>query len=335
MKTIKILTAILSIIIIGSLIWAATLPNELHIKQSIKIKAPIGVVFNEINDLHNWNHWSPWKDTTLSAKFLGATKGVGAKVIWTDKKEGEATLSIIEVEHFSKIITEMTVPNKTDLAQMEFNFKIEGDSVEVIWSRDINELSYPFGRFVGWMLEKGYEHNFKRSLKSLKNYIEIQKGEAEYYGYEIIENTFDGGQFLASNTSSTMDDMAKEMAARFGAIMKLAAEHQLEPLGPPMVQWHTYHPEATSEFTCMLPLQLDSAIAAKNVYSMDFPKTKTIMLRYVGPYEGSYNAWMALDNYMAYNSLIINGDPWEEYVIGPANEPDSTQWITQIYFPVK
>ena len=335
MKTIRILTLILVAIIVGLLIWAAVLPGELHIKQSIKIKAPIGVVYNEINDLHNWNNWSSWKDSTLSAKFEGAQKGVGASVIWTDKREGAGTLTITETEPFNIIKTKMSVDNNTEDAIMVFNFEQEGDSVKVIWTRDINGLSYPFGRFVGWMLEKGYEHNFKRSLETLKNYIEIQKGEAEYYGFEVIEITFDGGQFLASNTSSTMADMAKVMGARFGAIMKLIAEHQLEPLGPPMVQWHTYHPEAESEFTCMIPLLLDSAIAAKNVYSMDFPKTKAIMVRYVGPYEGSYNAWVALDNYMVYNSLIINGDPWEEYVTDPANEPDSTQWITQIYFPVK
>ncbi len=335
MKTIKILTTILIIIIVGLLVWAAILPSELHIKQSVSIKAPIGVVFNEINDLHNWNNWSAWKDSTLNSKYEGAQKGVGASVIWTDKKEGAGTLTIVESEHFSRIKAEMKVPNKTDVAVMLFEFEDNGDEVTVTWSRDINNLSFPFGRFVGWMLEKGYNHNFKQSLKHLKEYIETQKQGPNYFGYKIVEDKFDGGSYLASNATSTMTEMKNVMSERFGAIMQFAAQQELEIQGAPMVQWHSYHPDAESEFTCMVPVDIDSAMAAKNVYSLNFPESKTIMLSYVGPYEGSYNAWTALDNYMVYNSLIINGDPWEEYLKGPANEPDSTKWITNIYFPVK
>jgi len=334
MKTIKILSLILIAIIVGLLIWAAVLPSELHIKESIHIKAPIGVVYNEINDLHNWNNWSSWKDSALSAKYEGAVKGVGARVIWTDKKEGTGTLTIIETESFNFIKTKMRMENSTKDAIMHFYFETKGDSVKVTWTRDITGLSYPFERFVGWMLEKGYKYNFKRSLESLRNYIEIQKAAPEYYGYEITENVYNGSQCLASNASATMANMAQEISTRFESIMKLANKHNLKPLGAPMVQWHSYHPEAESEFICMIPFELDSAIAAKNIYSMDFPKTKTIMVKYAGPYEGSYNAWMALDNYAVHHSLIVNGDPWEEYVIGPTNETDSTKWNTNIYFPI-
>ena len=335
MKTIKILTTILVIIILGLLIWAAILPSGLHIKKTIMIKAPIGVVFNEVNDLHNWNNWSSWKDTTLSAKFEGAEKGVGATVIWTDKKEGEGVLTIVESSHFDLIKTLMTTPNKTDAAEMIFEFETIGDSIKMSWSRDINELSYPFGRFVGWMLQKGYENNFSKSLNRLKNYIETNKTTPEYYGYSIVEDINKEKYFLASNASSTMADMSKVMGNHFGVIMHFANKKEIQPTGAPMVQWHSYNPEAESQFTCMIPFVLDSAIATKNVYSLDFPETKTIMVKYVGPYEGSYNAWVALDNYVVYNSLIMNGDPWEEYVTDPGSEPDSSKWVTNIYFPVK
>ena len=334
MKTIKILTSILIVIIIGLLIWAAVLPSEYHMKQSIKIKAPIGVVFNEINDLHNWNDWSPWKDSSMSATYEGV-KGLGSSVTWVDKKEGAGTLSIIESEHFSRIKTQMRMSDKTAVAEMLFEFHEDGDYVEVVWSRDILNLSYPFDRYVGWMLEKGYNYNFKRNLEKLKQFVETNKTTPDYHGYTIVEGNYKGGSFLASNTSSTMPEMKKVMGERFGTIMQFINQKGLEIQGAPIVQWHSYNPDAESEFTCMVPVQMDSAMAAKNVYSLNFPETKTIMVKYIGPYEGSYNAWTALDNYMVYNALIINGDPWEEYITDPANEPDSTKWITNIYFPVK
>jgi len=335
MKTIKILTTIIVIIIVGSLIWAAILPSDINIKQSVSIKAPIGVVYNQINDLHNWNNWSPWKDSTLSSVFKGEAKGVGAQVVWTDEKEGESTLTITESKHFSSIKTIIEVPNQNHKAEMNFIFTENDNKVTVDWERNIHDLSFPFGRFVGWMLQKGYEHNFALGLKHLKSYIEQNETEPNYYGYEIIEKNFDGGSFLASNATSTMDSMSNVMGKKFGLIMQFIGQKQIQPTGAPMVQWHSYHPDAESEFTCMVPVQIDSAMAIKTVFSLDFPAVKTVMVKYTGPYEGSYNAWVALDNYVVYNALIMNGDPWEEYITDPGTEPDSSKWVTNIYFPVK
>ncbi|MCK5857281.1 MAG: SRPBCC family protein [Bacteroidales bacterium] len=335
MKTIKILTGIITLIIVGALSWALFLPSDIHIKQSVTINAPIGVVFNQINDLHNWNNWSPWKDTTLSAVFKGKEKGVGAKVVWTDKKEGESILTIVESEHFGSIKTLIEVADQDRKAEMNFTFEENVNKVTVYWERHIHDLSYPFGRFVGWMLQKGYEHNFALGLNHLKSHIEQNEMEAEYHGYEIIESTFNGGTYLASNASSTMDSMSNVMGKQFGAIMHLAINNKLQLVGAPMVQWHSYHPEAESQFTCLIPIQFDSTITAKNVYTMEIPTIKTLMVKYVGPYEGSYNAWVALDNYVVHNSLIMDGDPWEEYITDPGSEPDSSKWVTNIYFPVK
>jgi len=323
------------IILIGLLSWAFFLPSEIHINQSVRVKAPIGVVFNQVNDLHNWNNWSPWKDTTLSAKFEGSEKGVGAKVHWTDKREGESVLTIVESTPFSSIKTETLVPDKERKAEMDFSFEKDGEEVIVKWERNVNGLSYPFGRFVGWMLQKGYDHNFALGLQHLKAYVENNLNKPEYFGYEIVEDTFEKTSFLAKNEKSIMQDMEKIMSASFGAIMQVLAENGIQANGAPVVQWHSYKPEGESEFTCMIPMLTDSTIAAKNIYTTEIPRIKTIMIKYTGPYEGSYNAWVALDNYVIYNSLIMNGDPWEEYVTDPGSEPDSSKWVTNIYFPVK
>lgn len=335
MKTIKILTSIMVVMLLGLLSWAFFLPSDIHISQSVRIKAPIGVVYNQVNDLHNWNNWSPWKDTTLSAQFEGSEKGVGAKVHWTDKKEGESVLTIIESKPFSSIKTEMTVPNKDRKAEMDFRFETDGEEVIVKWERNIHDLPYPFGRFVGWMLQKGYNHNFALGLQHLKAYVENNLTKPEYFGYEIIEGTFEETTFLAKNAKSTIQDMSKTMADCFSSIKKVLDEKNIQASGAPVVQWHKYEPEGESLFTCMIPMTIDSTIAAKNIYTTEIPRIKTIMIKYTGPYEASYNAWVALDNYIVYNSLIMDGDPWEEYLTDPSSEPDSSKWVTNIYFPVK
>ena len=271
MKTIKILTTILIVIIIGTLIWAAFLPSRIEIKQQVTIKAPVAVVFDEVNDLRNWDNWSPYKDSSLSSKFEGPIRGVGAKVLWTDKKEGEAVLTISETEQFRFIKTSLKTPEQTKTAEMLFSFEQIGDSTKVSWERNIEDLSYPFGRFVGWMLEKGYNYNFSRGLKSMKEYIEAYKSEPEYYGFETELKEFPKGNYLAMDDSCLIDDMSYSINRGFDAIRNYAEQLGIKPSGVPMIEWHSYNPNDYSRFTCMIPYDTANIAASFTVYLKSFP----------------------------------------------------------------
>ncbi len=52
---------------------------------------------------------------------------------------------------------------------------------------------------------------------------------------------------------------------------------------------------------------------------------------------GGYNTEAehnAMYEYSKANGLQIIGSPWEVYVTDPGEEPDSTKWITEVYYPV-
>jgi effector-binding domain-containing protein len=335
MKTIKILTTILIVIIIGTLVWAAFLPSKIEIKQQVTIKAPVAVVFDEVNDLRNWDNWSPYKDSSLQSRFEGPVRGVGAKVLWTDKKEGEATLTISEVNQFTFIKTVLKTPSQEKTAETVFTFEQIGDSTKVSWERNIEGLSYPFGRFVGWMLEKGYNYNFSRGLKSMKEYIETYKSEPEYYGFETELKEFPGGNYLAMDDSCLIDDMSYNINRAFDAIRNYAEELGINPSGVPMIEWHSYNPDDYSSYTCMIPYDTTNIATSFTVYFKSLPSYHVAMIRYEGSYDYSYYAWIALDNYRMFHNLRIAGDPIEEYIVGPRNETDSSKFITNIYFPYK
>lgn len=44
------------------------------------ISVPPSVVFPHVNDLHQWDHWSPWEklDPAMKKTFEGPVEGVGA-----------------------------------------------------------------------------------------------------------------------------------------------------------------------------------------------------------------------------------------------------------------
>jgi effector-binding domain-containing protein len=333
MKTIKILFTILVIIIVGTLAWAFFLPSEIHIKQSTKIKAPVAVVFDQVNDLRNWNNWSPYKDSVLSSQFEGPIRGVGAKVLWTDNKEGRAVLTITESEQFKTIKTELKVPGQEKSAEMLFTFSQSGDSTEIVWERNIGGLSYPFGRFVGWMLERGYNHNLKQALQDLKDYIETYKSEPEYYGFEPQLTEYPGTFVLALDDSCGMDVISRHIEDNFNVIRSYAARVHIKPTGDPMIQWHEYRADQYAVFSCMIPYDTNDIPPKGKLYMREMPPAKVAVVQYIGPYDFSYYAWIALDNFRMFHNLKMAGDPWEEYVIGPRNETDSSKFVTNIYFP--
>ena len=74
------LAAILAIF----LLVAALQPADFRIARTATIAAPASAVFEQINDFHKWNDWSPWAKLDPNAKntFDGPPAGVGAGFAW-------------------------------------------------------------------------------------------------------------------------------------------------------------------------------------------------------------------------------------------------------------
>jgi hypothetical protein len=75
-----------------------SLPKETTVERSIIINAPVGTVFNSINDLKNHEKWDPWQmsDKTMKITYGAVTAGTGASSSWTSEKSGEGVQTITE-----------------------------------------------------------------------------------------------------------------------------------------------------------------------------------------------------------------------------------------------
>ncbi|KKP85530.1 MAG: Transcriptional regulator, effector-binding domain/component, partial [candidate division CPR3 bacterium GW2011_GWE2_35_7] len=62
---------------------------------------------------------------------------------------------------------------------------------------------------------------------------------------------------------------------------------------------------------------------------------KAVYVEYKGAYDKTYTAYMDLEAYVKEYNLTEAGGPWEVYITDPGTEPDTSKWITGIYFPVK
>jgi uncharacterized protein YndB with AHSA1/START domain len=91
----KILIALLAIIAIF-LIVVALQPSEFHVERTATIAAPPATVFDQVNDFHKWDAWSPWAKLDPNAKitFEGPPSGTGTIMTWAgDNEVGEGKMT--------------------------------------------------------------------------------------------------------------------------------------------------------------------------------------------------------------------------------------------------
>src|SRR6266404_5297391 len=95
---IKILIAI-AVLIVVFVIVVAMQPADFRVGRSATIPAPVAAVFEQVNDLHKFQDWSPWAkiDPNCKLTYDGPPAGVGASFAWAGNKEvGEGRMTVME-----------------------------------------------------------------------------------------------------------------------------------------------------------------------------------------------------------------------------------------------
>jgi uncharacterized protein YndB with AHSA1/START domain len=106
----KTILAIVAVAIGAVLIYASTKPDTFRVERSIVIKAPAEKIFPFINDLHQWEPWSPWEkiDPALKRTYSGANSGAGAVYEWQGNNEvGHGRMEISESTASSKVVLKL------------------------------------------------------------------------------------------------------------------------------------------------------------------------------------------------------------------------------------
>lgn len=166
----------LVLVVVLFLIVAAMQPAEFRLSRSASIAAPPATVFAQVNDLHNWEAWSPWAklDPTMKTVHAGAPAGAGAIYSWTgNSKVGAGRMTILEsrVPDLVRIKLEFLKPF-TATNTTEFTFAPQGGSTGVTWSMvgTNNFMAKAFGLIVN--CEKMVGRDFEKGLAQLKSIVE-------------------------------------------------------------------------------------------------------------------------------------------------------------------
>jgi len=173
----KILIAV-AILIVVLVIVVVLQPSEFRVTRTATVSAPPAVVFDQVNDLHKYQTWSPFAkvDPAMKTTLEGPQAGTGAVLAWAGNSkagEGRMTLTESRPNELVRFNLEFFKPFKaTNIA--EFTFKPEGDQTVVTWSMTgkNNFMFKAVGLFMN--CDKMVGGMFEEGLANLKTIAEAE-----------------------------------------------------------------------------------------------------------------------------------------------------------------
>jgi hypothetical protein len=173
---VAILVALLVVIAGIIAAFASKQPEDFQVSRSATMAAPPAVVFEQVNDFHNWDAWSPWAklDPNSKVTFEGPSSGAGATFKWSgNSKVGEGKQTIVESRpgEFVRIKIEFFKPFE-GTNDVTFTFKPEGNGTAVTWAMTGKKNFVMKAMSLFMDCDKMMGGYFEKGLASLKAVVE-------------------------------------------------------------------------------------------------------------------------------------------------------------------
>lgn len=337
-----------ALIIIGAiiallLIIPAFMPSSVQVERSIEIEAPVELVFDQVVDLKKNFNWSPWaeKDTAMEVTWGETTSGIGASYSWTGNDEvGSGTMTIAEVQENAFIRNDLDFG---DMGKGTGTWKFESVTAEgeengtpvtkVTWGMD-SELEWPIGRYLGPMMDGWVGPDFEKGLANLKEVAESIPVEPEI-PIELIDVM--EVSMLSVKDSISMDQIGPKMGEMYGEVIGVMQSNEMEMRSHPVCVYHVWNQEGGyTVVEAGIPILKDAKVKVSgNVMRSGIPPCKAAMAVHTGAYDNLDKTHWAIDEWIKESNMQVTGAPWEVYITDPETEPDTSKWVTEVYYPVQ
>ncbi|MDD5507335.1 MAG: SRPBCC family protein [Bacteroidales bacterium] len=331
MKALRIIILILLILVAAFLLIAAFLPKSAFVEESVVINAPQKLVFQEVNNYASWASWSPFErlDTTMVITLEGPRSGAGAVMKWTSKS-GDGTQMILETTPYSFISNELRLmAEDQNPARSDWKFEPVDDGTRVSWNVAMENLKYPIERYFGLLMPKMMKPVFQKGLTDLKALCESLP-----FVEDIDFQTISAQPALSIKDSAMVDMIGSKMGEMYGKLMGFITERNIRIAGPPYTISYSWDYNKPFVFEAGIPIQSPAA-GEGDIMASEIAAGDVVCAPYYGPYDDMGALHEKIQLYLAAKHIQYVGYPWEVYMTDPQTEPDSTKWLTMIYYRIR
>jgi effector-binding domain-containing protein len=143
---------------------------------------------------------------------------------------------------------------------------------------------------------------------------------------------------LTIRENTNLASIPEKMGKIFSEILAFMSEKGITPAGAPFAYWHSMNPESISKgvfdmecgFPVNSPLEGEGQIERSKL-----PGGKVITSMHIGPYDTLAETYEEVLSWIKERGYQVDDDMWETYLTNPCEEPDSSKWMTEIFYPLK
>lgn len=338
MKILKVLLIFIGVLFLIALILGMVGPKSYDVNRTALVAGTPEQVWPYVSNLKKMALWSPWaeKDTAMTVEYTGTDGAVGSMSSWSGNIEvgkGSQTLAVLE-------------PNSRMESTLVFVEPMAGQSTAYTLLKDTTGGTYItwgmkgengfVGRIFGSILsmDKMMGKDFDRGLAKLTELMaSMPKTQAPTFN--VMTGKYAGGKYLGIRGTMGFDKISSFFENNIPLVVAACEKGGGKIAGAPTglyFKWDTT--TSTTEMATVVPFSGELK-ASGSMEVIKVPAAKSLTINYMGGYSGLGNAHNAMDAYIASNKLEHVAPVIEEYLTGPATEPDSMKWVTKIVYFVK
>ena len=305
MKKIFIILVLLAVLALAAVYLF--IPEKIKIEATVSLEAAFPAVSRTLIDENNWRKWWPGETPFAYSNQTYAIKGKFFNVFDIDIYSDKDTIN----------------------SQMELVL-VTTNTMTILWNTQLPSSNDPFKRFKRYQQVKQTEKNMNAILQSLKTFL--QKKE-NIYGIDIRESLVKDSALISTRRQFDHFPNVQEVDSMIQSLKKYISQNNAIEKNSPMLNVFDL---GNSRYEAMTAIPVDKALPKTNEFAPKFLlKGGNILEAQIqgGPYTIA-KGLKELENYRAdykFNSPAI---PYQLLVTDRSKEPDTTKWITRLYYPV-
>ncbi len=299
----KVLIAAGALLIVGLMALYVFIPSSLRIAEAAKVKANFSASRRFLLDQHNWSAWAP------------ATTG-----------QYRSTINNTFYSTTNIIIADGNDQYNTSLRLVPFGI----DSTGIQWDYAMPTGNNPFTRLGQYNKALRLKSHMDSMMTAMVKFLNSSKS---IYGTLIEKEQLRDRPLLSRRITMNRPPVAADTYRLLDEVEKYAKLQGDSAIAPAM-KYSSKIDSTTYELMVAIPTQRmlagNADFVAKGLVGGNLITTAV-----TGGEEAIRKGWKGLEQYKADFRLASPAIPFEMMITDRRKEPDSSKWITRIYYPIR
>lgn len=333
MRILKYIFLLIVLFAVAVSVFVATQKGDYEVMQTKLINTPRGIVFNYVNDYRNWPQWAAFDDG-MQAEFPAITAGKGASFAW-EGNENDGSVTTVSAKENDSIVQKMDWNGLP--ADLYWTFKDSAGKTKVTLKVKgkigfVPKIRAALKGGANRIMEALYDKSLTALDKTLDK--EINTYNIKLDGIVGKTGTF----YLCQSITSTIGNMPRNQRIMFGKLAHFFKKNKIAMNGKPFVLYNYFDESKNlTKFSVCIPVKEEMFTSpGSDVMGGTLAPFRALKTTLIGDYSHLKEAWNKAFDYIDANKIEeADADYLELYSIGKEDGKGPSQWVTEIYIPIK